>query len=507
MLNTPNCISDKDIPLEITLTGPYNSMDDLELIRQISLNDSSSIINTFDFTTLSQELLHSNSCDIIRKKYKNVLKYCRICKYYDLNVLSRLENELKLLNHVYHNGPDERFDENTFQYYVLDQYNDICDATKEIFGIIVSKQDNKELLDSILLSLFQDDNTIRDNIKIFIDKIIERKINFDIDLCIDQLTNTATKKTYSSNIMKQLMAAKESTNSSTSLGSSDIANKSDKKISKQTIEKIIKKPRQREKNDNNPINQLSVLNELEHFTSVHDNEKKVKTNVSDIPTTVCQQTQEAKNNQINYHELQSICISKGEVYVSTKRSFSIAFDIDNITSLPYEITNFNEDATEFIKLLFANNNIVKVVDDISTLAQRMNLTILVSTLDMSLISDSEYFISTYKEKYKKFSVDELKSLKRKTQLKILKRFQYSSLGNVIFKVEHQSDFFDDVLYTAYCKKVFDKFDVKVGNLTSKSLELLIEGSTKPAAIDYFLSIIRTTLKLKGLGKSFEVIIK
>lgn len=192
MLNIPNCINNSNIPLELSLTAPYKSINDLKMIAELT-QISCERLREYDVSKITQEDVEANSCIDMQTKFSSLKKFCGVCKFSDSNVLGRLDDELVLLNHIFNHGPDDRISGEQFKYYFLDQSYNAIAITAVLYNLMIDNYGAKNDLCDILISYSKDNEFI--NLKTA--QIIEKVMNSpstDIDKSIQRLNKTSQRK-------------------------------------------------------------------------------------------------------------------------------------------------------------------------------------------------------------------------------------------------------------------------------------------------------------------------
>ena len=521
-LNLPNCINCKSVPIKKALTAPYKDLNELSMTCQLHLQASNQLLQDIDLTTFSQSEIDENSCSIMKKEFADINKYCGLCHYNMLNVIKRIDAEVDLLSYVYSNGPIESIQKSIFKYYLIAANDDVINITSDIYSLLLENQSNIETTDAILLNYYQDDESLKQKSSIIANKVMNNKITLqDVEKRINELNKLSElplKKEKYSNIL-------------------NLINMSNNPISTKTksTKKNTKVNKENKENSTDQIKLEERLNANNNTSSSEDLKEVIdKVEVVEIDTNLMTQTREslsevqiveAKNEMdqetklvknehtesaevIDFNNLMSLCIAKQEVYISTKDNLELFIEQSSSMTLPYTIDTKDSEAIDFLTLLFMNRNIVKIVEDTKKLSSVIDLSEINSVFDVSILDKKgNDFIETYKKNITSMSVDLLREYKKKIQIKLIKTFNVQATSNVTFKLNGSEEVIDDILYTAYNKKVFEKFEVKYSLSTNNTLELFIEGSTKSVAVDYFLTCIRSVLKSNARECTFEVIMK
>lgn len=528
MLNIPNCLNFDIIPLEMSLTAPYKSVGDLEMIIKLtsSINER---LQSFDCSSLKQIDFDNNNCSEMQLRFDSIKKFCGICKFSESNILDRLDDELILLNHLFHNGPDDRIPIDLFKYYFLDQSFNVIKVTTLLFNLIMENYDNDASLIDIINAWKEDNEILNTKITPLLTKIFEIS-NFDVDLSISKLIKIKQKKKNVQHTdILSLLASKQNAVKEKKVPKisniNDIKSKPDKKPvtkSKNESDELKQLPGQLnlfqfDKSDasndvipNILIDKIESINHLETLITTDANtpikvpfEQPVVQNFSMFQSEqLCDDI-----SSVNYDDINALSIVSGTIFISTKNALvlSIQNQDDKITNYTLNPnSNFNND---FLIHLFLNKNVLKIVDDLLDVKKYVATEVFNSTLDVSIISKDSNIIKVYNEIIRNYTVEELENFKRNNIIKLYTMVNTTTLANVIFKVTGEADLFKNVVYKASQKKVFDKYMVKVFNCSKDSLELFIEKDNNSIAIDYFLSIIRSELKRKNVKKEIEVIIK
>lgn len=520
-LNLPNCINSKSVPIKKALTAPYKDINELSMTCQLHQQASNHLLHDIDITTFSQAEIDANSCANMRKEFADINKYCGLCHFNILNVIKRVDAEVDLLAYIYSNGPIESIQKSVFKYYLIASNDDTINITSDIYTMLLENQNKIEIIDAILLNYYQDDELIKQKSSIIANKVMNNKITLqDVEKRINELNKLSElpiKKEKYSNILN-LINNPNNTNTikSNTAKKSNKAGKENRNVQIKLDEEIItidnKQPTDKSQEEIERVAAVGNDNNLDNVTKESLSEVQIVQTINEIKQINVEQVLNAKEEiieAIDYNNLMSLCIAKQEVYISTIGKLELFIEQSNNITLPYPIDTKTPEAIDFLMLLFMNRNIVKVIDDTKKLSSIVDLTEIHSVFDVSLlaIKGNEGFIETYKNSIAKMNVDSLREYKKKVQIKLTKTFNIHSDSNVTFKLNGTNEVIDEILYAAYIKKVFEKFEVKYSASTDKTLDLFIEGSTKSVAVDYFLTCIRSVLKANSRECTFEVIMK
>lgn len=518
MLNVPNCIYNESIPLKLSLTAPYKSVRDLEMIIELT-GSSNEKLNLFDVSSLRQLDFDLNSCDAMQTKFITLKKFCGVCKFSESNILDRLDDELQLLNYISHHGPDGRISIDLFKYYFLDQSSNAIKITNQLYLLIVDNYDQERPLNEILDEWVNDNEFIKIKVTPMIEKI-KSEISMDIESIITRLTKQKPKrKKVQPNDVLSLLVSKQNIVKE---------KKETKKLTKDTNE--LKNEKKNNKNKKPYIDTQNQLPGQLNIFEVEESDKLLSTIVSDdVDTTLSEQTEDHdtisktdKNitddstsinyvsehlTEFYYDDINTLSIISGTVFLSTRNILILSVQNYDLKITNYKLDPKSKETNDFLIHLFMNKNVLKIVDDLIEVKKFVNTEIFNTTLDISIVSKDTNIIHFYNDIIKNYSVDELENYKKNNIVKLHTKVNASSSANITLKVLGETDLFKNVIIMASKKKVFDKYNVKVYRCDFDTLELLIEKEFISIVVDYFLSIIRSELKRNKVNKEIEVVIK
>jgi len=514
MLNIPYCINNTNIPVEMSLTAPYKALRDLELVVELS-RASCERIAEFDAGKISQADIDTNSCSDMQTKFTSIKKYCGICKFSESNVLGRLTDELVLLNYTFHHGLDERISIEHFKYYYLDQNFNSVPITRLLFDLIVENFDAGNDLTEILLEWCKDNERVYKLASPMIEKITDDSI-FNVEKSIEQLNKNALKRrtTKHTDVLSLLISNQNL-----------VDQRKELKNKRTQTPKAEKKPKSKSKVD--PSQPQKFPGQLSIFTiDTSDSEtlpqycidkssspKSIENNSLEVnQTTISDRITSdsiviTSNSYLSIDEINTLSIVAGTVFITTIDELNISIQGNNGIISSFCLDYEQHDTKDFIKLLFMNKNVIKIIDDLCNLKNFISVQTFNSTLDISIISKDTNIIDFYYSEIKNFTVDQLESFKKANILKIICRINVSEKSNAVFKVDGQSDILETVLLNAHKSKLMDKYNVLVSKFSRSALEIFVGSGSKSIVVDYFLLLIRNELRRNNLNIEIEVIMR
>lgn len=498
----------------MSLTAPYKALRDLELVVELS-RASCERIAEFDAGKISQTDIDANSCSEMQTKFTSIKKYCGICKFSESNVLGRLTDELVLLNHTFHHGLDERISIEHFKYYYLDQNFNSVPITRLLYDLIVENFDAGNDLTEILLEWCKDNEHVYKLTSPMIEKITDDSI-INVEKSIDQLNKNALKRRTAkhTDVLSLLISnqnlvdqRKELKNKRTQTPKAEKKPKSKSKVDPSQPQKL---PEQLsiftlDKSDSETLPQYCI-DKSSSPKSIENNSLEVnQTTISDRITS--DSIVITSNSYLSIDEINTLSIVAGTVFITTIDELNISIQGNNGIISSFCLDYEQHDTKDFIKHLFMNKNVIKIIDDLCNLKNFISIQTFNSTLDISIISKDTNIIDFYYSEIKNFTVDQLESFKKANILKIICRINVSEKSNAVFKVDGQSDILETVLLNAHKSKLMDKYNVLVSKFSRSALEIFVGSGSKSIVVDYFLLLIRNELRRNNLNIEIEVIMR